>query len=251
MEELLTAKQVQDLLKVDRTTIYRMLNDGRLNGIKVGGQWRFSRQEVETLLTGSRAAGSEATPLSTEVIPLHCVQAVQDVFAELAQIGSVTTAPNGEPLTEISNSCAFCNLILASESGRQGCIASWRRLAAQSERQPQFVTCHAGLQYARAKIEVERAFVAMLIAGQFYAQPPDPAEEAARIRRLAEKYDLDREALAAAARALPVLNERVQAQIGDWLEKVAHTFETVGRERAELTSRLRRIASISNLEPET
>lgn len=47
MDDLLTTRQLQDLLRVDRITIYRMLNDGRLRGFKVGGQWRFSPREVE------------------------------------------------------------------------------------------------------------------------------------------------------------------------------------------------------------
>ena len=38
MPNLLTAKEVQELLSVDRTTIYRMLKDGRLKGVKVGNQ---------------------------------------------------------------------------------------------------------------------------------------------------------------------------------------------------------------------
>lgn len=37
MSEFLTARQVQKLLSIDRTTIYRMLKDGRLNGIKDEG----------------------------------------------------------------------------------------------------------------------------------------------------------------------------------------------------------------------
>jgi len=249
MEDLLTTKQVQELLKVDRTTVYRMLKDGRLTGIKVGRQWRFPRQEVEALLSGVRLTEARrATVISPDVLPLHCVQAIQDVFAELAGIGSVTTAPSGEPLTEISNSCAFCNLILGSETGRRGCIASWRRLAEQPEKHPQFVTCHAGLQYARARIELDGELTAMLIAGQFYAAPPDPEEEALRIRRLAEAYGLDRQALAEAAPELPVLDGRKQEQIGGWLERVAHTFEEIGRERAELIGRLQRIAAMSSLE---
>ncbi len=51
-DKFLTAKQVQELLHVDRTTIYRMLKDGRLTGIKVGQQWRFSASEVDDLLAG-------------------------------------------------------------------------------------------------------------------------------------------------------------------------------------------------------
>jgi len=34
-------------LQVDRVTIYRMLEDGRLRGFNVRGEWRFHRHEVE------------------------------------------------------------------------------------------------------------------------------------------------------------------------------------------------------------
>jgi excisionase family DNA binding protein len=250
VDDLLTARQVQDLLKVDRTTIYRMLKDGRLAGVKVGQQWRFSKGEVEALLSG-KGQDDDSLPTSlTMVLPLHCIQAMQNVFAEVAQVGSVTTAPNGEPLTKISNSCRFCNLILASQSGRRACVASWQKLAEQPERHPQLVTCHAGLQYARARIEVGKASIAMLIAGQFYLTPPDPGEQATRVRELAALHGLDQSALADAAAALLVLDERKQAQIGKWLETVAHTFEQIAQERAELMGRLRRIAALSALEAE-
>ncbi|MEA3337542.1 MAG: PocR ligand-binding domain-containing protein [Chloroflexota bacterium] len=245
MTELLTAKQVQDLLLVDRTTIYRMLKDGRLNGTKIGHQWRFDRQEVQAFLSGGHSLPTESV-LSEDVLPFQCVQATQDVFAEVAQVGSVTTDPQGQPLTEISNTCSFCRLILSSDSGRRACQESWRRLAQQSEQRPAFVNCHAGLQYARARIELDSGqLTAMLIAGQFYARPPDPAEETARVQRLAQTHELDGQVLTAAASKLPVLDQRMRNQIGRWLEKVAHTFEDIGRERAELMGRLRTIAEMS------
>ncbi len=49
MNELLTTKQIQDLLQVDRITVYRMLNDGRLKGVKIGNQWRFPQSEIDRL----------------------------------------------------------------------------------------------------------------------------------------------------------------------------------------------------------
>ncbi len=244
--ELLTAKQVQDLLLVDRTTVYRMLKDGRLSGSKIGYQWRFARADVEALLSGGRLTADDESD-DSEVLPLHCVQRVQDVFAEVAQIGSVTTDPQGAPLTEISNSCPFCRLVLDTESGRQACQASWRRLASQSDHRPAFATCHAGLQYARARIEVNGQFTAMLIAGQFYAQSPDASEEQARVQRLAREHEIDGQALGQAAGQLRVLDERMLHQIGGWLEKVARTFEDFGRERSALMNRLRSIAEISVL----
>ena len=50
MAELLTTKQLEDLLKIDRITVYRMLNDGRLKGVKIGNQWRFPQNEIDRLL---------------------------------------------------------------------------------------------------------------------------------------------------------------------------------------------------------
>ena len=172
-KRLLTAKQVQELLHVDRTTIYRMLKDGRLTGIKVGQHWRFSEQEVNDLVSGAIHPNGENLPVSVDVLPLHCIQPVQDVFAEIAEVGAVTTSVNGQPLTHISNICDFCKLIMGSEDGRQACMKSWHTLAQQTSQSPEFISCHAGLQYARARIEVGGELIAILVAGQFYVENPE------------------------------------------------------------------------------
>jgi excisionase family DNA binding protein len=248
MTELLTTRELQDLLKIDRTTVYRMLNDGRLTGVKVGGQWRFPRRELETLLEGKGVSDGRNGKINPSPLPIACVQAVQDVFAEVAEVGAVTTSPDGEPLTEISNICGFCALIMNTESGRQACVASWQKLARLPEHRTQFVACHAGLKYARARIEVEGSLTATLVAGQFHAEPPVPEEQTANVHRLAAAHGLDEPALLAAAQEVPVLSSKRQDRIGHWLETVAGTFEEIGRERLEMMRRLRSIAEISALE---
>ena len=245
MADLLTAKQLQDLLRIDRTTIYRMLADGRLKGIKVGNQWRFPKDAVDALLSGVRAEDTEKPVTPGHVLPLNCIQPIQDVFADITQVSSLTTAPDGTPLTRLSSPCAFCSMILASESGKQACIASWKKLATQPEVRPRFVTCHAGLHYARARIEIDGTLVAMVVAGQFYASPPDPSEEQQRIHMLAMSYGIKEGGLQTAAREIPVADKRKEAQIGTWMEKIARTFEHFGKERSDMMSRLRRIADIS------
>ena len=243
---LLTARQVQDLLHVDRTTIYRMLKDGRLTGIKVGQQWRFSAREVDDLLAG--VLRMEKGPANTsDVLPLHCMQPIQDVFAEVANIGSVTTDKKGQPLTNISNSCEFCNLIMSSEKGYQGCIQSWRLLAEQKSDAPEFIACHAGLEYARARVEVNGELVAHQVVGQFYVNPPDPQEEKTRLIDLSEKYQIDLELLEKAIRKIRVLETREVSRISGWLNRVASTFERIGKERADLMNRLRKISAMSEL----
>ena len=124
MGELITTRQVQDILQVDRITIYRMLKDGRLNGVKVGNQWRFHAKDIERMLSPDVPPEQPYAP--SEILPLHCIQVIQEVFAEILDVGAVTTDVEGRPASEISNSCDFCNLILDSSSGRQACMDSWK-----------------------------------------------------------------------------------------------------------------------------
>ena len=253
VEDLLTAKQLQDLLKVDRITIYRMLSDGRLTGFKVGGQWRFSRRQIESWLQErqtSPEAAPEAVdelPSDSQALPLHCVQAIQSIYAEALDVAAVTTNPDGTPLTYVSNSCAFCDLILATEEGRRRCTAAWSRLAepgwrASTERPGQLRTCHAGLLCASAPVQVGGQWMANFAACQFVAQPLK-----INLPALATDLGLAESDLQAAAASIRRAPEPTMARILGLVEQVAVTLGQIGQERLGLVSRLRRIAEITNL----
>ena len=250
MYELITTKQVQDLLRVDRITVYRMLKDGRLKGVKVGNQWRFQKNEIETLMAlGTQDKDSPTLKYAPrEVLPVHCIQVIQDVFADMNGVGSITTGPDGEPVTDISNSCEFCELILGSPLGRQACINSWKELAQTPKGDPRFYQCHAGFQYARGRIELEGVLTAIQVAGQFYNIPPSQEEIDRRVEELSEKYQIDPNKLASAAKSLRILNRERQGELGNWLKKVAKTFEIIAQERADLLGRLKNIAAMSSFE---
>ena len=47
LEQFLTIKDVADHLNVHPMTIYRLLKQGRLPGVRLGGVWRFSRQAID------------------------------------------------------------------------------------------------------------------------------------------------------------------------------------------------------------
>jgi len=239
MDALLTTRQLQDLLQVDRITVYRMLNDGRLRGFKVGGQWRFSRRAIERWLQEQRADLDVAEPPRTaaelqpsaETLPLSCLQAIQDIFAEALGVGAVTTAVDGTPLTTLSNSCEFCNLIFNTATGQQRCVASWRAAAGQPATTPQLATCHAGLRYVWGRIEVQGEFVAATHAGQFLDAPPDDATWQARIAELAAATGVDGQKLRQALARVPVLDEARRQQVLRLLQRVAATFSEIGEER--------------------
>jgi excisionase family DNA binding protein len=252
MNELLTVRDVQDLLKIDRITVYRMLKDGRLTGVKIGAHWRFAPQEIDTLLTGVRIPADLALPAdAASVLPLHCVQLIQDVVAEIAEVSVVITTPAGEPLTPVSRPCDFCQLLQTSDRGRQACRAIWRRIATDGPGPDGFVTCPAGLQCTGGPITVDGPPVGAVITGQFYTTAPDPREEATRVESLARTHHLDPGALRAAAWQVPVLDARKRAQIPGWVQSVAGTFAEMSRERAALVSRLRSIAALSSLDSTT
>lgn len=247
MSELLTAKQVQHLLSIDRTTIYRMLKDGRLQGIKVGNQWRFHSDEIEKMTTVPLGE-DEASQISAGIFPLHCVQSIQNIFAQIAEVGAVTVDDDGEMLTEISNCSEFCDLIMASPEGRKACMASRQQLLAQSEDEPQFCKCHAGLHCVAAFIDVSGQSSAAIIAGQYYLEPPDEVEQAARVEYLASVYGLDRELLIDACQDIPVLDERKKVNLGLWINEVADTFTNLCHEKADMLKRMNIISEMCNLE---
>jgi excisionase family DNA binding protein len=49
-DKLMTVSEVFHYLKTSRRTLYRLIERGRLPAIKVGGQWRFRRGEVDKYL---------------------------------------------------------------------------------------------------------------------------------------------------------------------------------------------------------
>lgn len=61
----LTALEVQELLHIDRSTVYRMADDGRLPSIRVGRTRRFPAQAIAELAAGSGPAVPAAAPAIT------------------------------------------------------------------------------------------------------------------------------------------------------------------------------------------
>ena len=250
MSELLTTKQLQDLLKIDRITVYRMLNDGRLKGKKIGNQWRFPQSELDRLMGVETDDQDDKDAVeSIPDFPSGCVREVQEIFAGIIGIGAVTVTLRGTPLTEPTNASPFCKLMLSSEAGRQACQSSWRRIVLDETGEPDFQICHAGLCYMRSPIYAENTQIAWLIAGQYYLSSPNHEKEKERIEQLAAEYSIPVEELLEAAQKIPVLKKFQQEQVREWTPKVANTVQSILCERAELMGRLQRIAELSSISP--
>ncbi|MCP4221995.1 MAG: helix-turn-helix domain-containing protein, partial [Actinomycetia bacterium] len=185
---LLTTRQVQDLFRVDRSTIYRMAEDGRLPAVKVGRQWRFPSDQVELLLGHSSPldAAIPATPPATrsavlqDVLPADTAQAVADLTADLFSVMAVVTDMAGRPLTTVANPCGFFSAIYDGVDAPDRCSSGWRRLGEQIDLEPQWVNSHLGFLCARSFIRSGSTLAGMVIVGGVAPEvwPPSDGEVA-------------------------------------------------------------------------
>ncbi len=245
MEKLYTTKQLEALLKVDRITIYRMLNDNRLNGVKVGGQWRFTQSEIDRLLGEEQAAEDVAVETISD-FPTCCMENMQEMFAGIIGIGAVTVTLHGTLLTQPTFSSPFCEMMLSSEEGAKACKQSWLEIISSPD--DGYQKCHAGLNYRRSAIFSKNTPIAWLIAGQFYLSPPDGASRIRKFEDLAQKYDIPEEKLFEASKQIPVLTEHQKAQVQEWTPTVAENMEALIYERMQILNRLKKISELSSIE---
>ncbi len=57
MKDIISVRELASYLGVATITVYRLTEKGDLPGHKVGGQWRFMRDEVEDWLRQERIEG--------------------------------------------------------------------------------------------------------------------------------------------------------------------------------------------------
>jgi len=53
-DEILTLKEVAAYLKLAEKTAYKLAAEGKLPGFKVGGSWRFKKQDIESWIEKSK-----------------------------------------------------------------------------------------------------------------------------------------------------------------------------------------------------
>ncbi|MCP3993631.1 MAG: helix-turn-helix domain-containing protein [bacterium] len=184
---LLTTKQVQELFKVDRSTIYRMAEDGRLPAVKVGRQWRFPSDRVESLLgqsgdpvpaaSNGEALNDQSAALDT-VLPPDTAQAVADLAADLFGVMAVVTDMNGRALTTVSNPCGYFTAVFNSSYTPDRCSEGWRRLGEEIDLEPHFLPSHLGFLCARSFIRIGSNLAGMVIVGGVAPEqwPPTDSE---------------------------------------------------------------------------
>jgi len=228
-QNLLSARQVQMILHIDRSTVYRMAEDGRLPAVKVGRQWRFPEARIAALAAAATIAPTkapttaEATAAGTArgtggayagpdglvqaepaVVDIRSAEAphalsaevaapVAQVAADLLGVMMVVTDMDGRPLTGVTNPCPW--FLQRSDDAQllSACTAEWQQMADDPDFEPKFSVGVLGFECARAFIRNGSSLVGMVLAGGI--APPgcdDPS-----------LYQLDAERRRAVLAALP------------------------------------------------
>jgi excisionase family DNA binding protein len=204
---LLTARQVQDRLDVDTSTIYRMAGDGRLPAVRIGRQWRFPAPAIDALLAPGHHPGPDAVPSSRPtrgevagdascLLPSTAtIEAALEAVAPGLGVSLVVTDLTGRPLTSVVNPAAAIAARLDDPAFLDACAAEWRALASDTDLTPRLQPGTFGFLCARSLVRHGSALVAMVLAGGI---APDGSEDHAL-------FHLDREQRAAVLETLPRL----------------------------------------------
>ena len=54
VDQILTLKEVAAYLKLAEKTAYRLAGEGKLPGFKIGGSWRFKREDLEAWIEDNK-----------------------------------------------------------------------------------------------------------------------------------------------------------------------------------------------------
>ncbi len=265
MADLLTTKEVQEMLQVDRTTIYRMVEGGQLPAMRVGKQWRFARADLERWLRARSAPGTAqtsahpATPAAqpasgatpkpnaplTELLPLSGIQIIQDTFAELLGVMLLITDMEGRPVTRPSNPCGLYDAVMGSGDAVARCIQNWQRMAGALSFEPKFSPSDLGLLCARGLIRLGNELTGMVFLGGIAPEnwPPDPAE----VPALAAHFGVAPECIQANLEAVYRLDRPARDRALGFVQRFADSVSYLLEDRNALVTRLQAIATLTSL----
>lgn len=172
---MLTAQQVQDLLDIDASTVYRMAQDGRLAAVRIGRQWRFPAEGIERLLvpTGGPAP-VPARPVADDArldgagaptLPVDLTTSLLDTVAHALGVTMVATDLNGRAITPLVNPAPAIARHADEERFQADCAAEWRDFAAEAHLAPRLRLGAHGFLCAHSLVRRGTTLVAMVLAG--------------------------------------------------------------------------------------
>ncbi len=254
---LLTTKEVQDLFKVDKSTIYRMAEDGRIPAVKVGRQWRFPSDQLDSLLGGvapTALTPSPSAPPAGELdldatLPAETAQTVADLAADMFGVMAVVTDMEGNSLSTVANPCGYFSAVFEGTYTADRCADSWRQLGEEIDLEPRFLPSHLGFLCARSFIRQGHRLVGMVIVGGVAPQTWPPSD--ADITAVAAETGVDEAAIRQHMNEVYWIDEPHQQWIVRNLSRMSDLLSQLAEGRGRLIAKLESIAALAGADQES
>ena len=163
------AEQVGALLKVDRSTVYRMAESGRLPAFRIGRQWRFPADAIERLVRPDTAADvvSERHQRDHEsmVQAIDASEPCLELTARILGVMMIATDMDGRPVGDLVNPCPWFTQHEDEPEFMATCLDFWKQLADDPDFDVGFHRGPLNVECARTFIRIGPHLVGMLFAG--------------------------------------------------------------------------------------
>lgn len=253
--ELLTTREVQSLVRLNRVTIYRLIRDGEFPAIKIGGQWRFPRKAIETWLSGKSSpqrprqtseAGEASQPPALKEIFTHSeLKPVLRAFAEATGLSVLVMDNHGDLLTDCMECNPFCRALQTMPSGQQECLDIRSQ---PTDTDGEMLICHAGLDYLAATITLSGEPVARVVMGPFVTDEAHFRAIEQALPTLARRFGADPIHLWNDLHSVQQVSPEQARLLGKLLSRVINVITQLASERGAAARRLRQIGQLVDLE---
>ena len=250
MTSMLTTKDLQEIMNVDRSTIYRMAEAGKLPAIKVGRQWRFPADEIATWLAGGDTT-RKPVPLAEEqavgdladmLLP-GVAKPLADLLGSIFGVMVLVTDLDGQPLIDPANPCGLFKFVHNHPTTNPLCAETWRELGSDPDRLPRFRPTPLGFECARGFIRVGPEVKGMVIMGGIAPSEWPPAAD--EVRAIAVDLGVSADSISDHIDEVFYLDRSHQAWVLEYLPRISSLFSRIARERSRLVDRLDTIASLA------
>ena len=178
----------------------------------------------------------------TRMVGLATLHAMQDRFAALGQVTVCICTVEGELITEPTWGSRFSAMIGTSDVGSRAFMESLRKLAEDPCSSVPSV-CHEGLALYGVPVVVGRRSVGLIVAGTRPPKPPT-AEE---IKRVAERFELDAEALAETVDYSGIHTGATPEAVRQFADTMAETVATIYEQAMRIQRQLADLSIVHDL----
>lgn len=174
----------------------------------------------------------------TELIDLDFLQEFQDFFAKNMGIAAITTDENG-PITKASNFTGFCSKFVRGEKeSLEKCDAVHTECGkvAATKGETYTYTCPNGLTEFAVPILIKGKYIASIIGGQFFSQPPNEED----YKSVIEKSGVDKEAYMEEIKGIKVIPSPKIAEMEHLLTLLVKNIADIASKNFELIEKNKR-----------